>query len=69
MSFNTKYQAGEAYRDERKGSNNFFADPNKMAADIIKDLGGVHGTLSMTELVNLIQQLTQKGEPLDDKKL
>ncbi|KAF9874998.1 linoleate diol synthase [Colletotrichum karsti] len=69
MSFNTKYQAGEAYGDERKGSNNFFADPKKVAADIIKDLGGVHGTLTPTELINLVQQLTQKGEPLDDKKL
>ncbi|KAH0432490.1 linoleate diol synthase [Colletotrichum camelliae] len=68
MAFNTKFQAGESYGDERKGSNNFFADPKKVAVDIIKDLGGAHGQLNPLEVAALIQQLLQKGEPLDDKK-
>ncbi|KAF6789665.1 linoleate diol synthase [Colletotrichum sojae] len=68
MSFDQKFLAGESYGDERKGSNNFFADPMKVATDVLKDLGGVRSQTSAVEIAGLIKELLQKGEPLDDKK-
>ncbi|TDZ65292.1 Psi-producing oxygenase A [Colletotrichum trifolii] len=66
--FTQKFQAGEAYGDERKGSDNFFADPGRVAANLLKDCGGLSSQITLPDLTNLIQQLLQKGEPLDDKK-
>uniref|UniRef100_A0A0L0MYV5 linoleate 8R-lipoxygenase n=1 Tax=Tolypocladium ophioglossoides (strain CBS 100239) TaxID=1163406 RepID=A0A0L0MYV5_TOLOC len=68
MSFDEKFQAGEAYGDGRKGSANFFADPAKIAADILKDYAGIRSQASLTEITGLIKSLLEKGEPLDDKK-
>ncbi|CCF39565.1 linoleate diol synthase [Colletotrichum higginsianum] len=68
MSFDQKFMAGDTYGDERKSSANFFSDPAKVAADILKDCVGVRGQTTPAELVGLIKELLQKGEPLDDKK-
>ncbi|KAL0943400.1 linoleate diol synthase [Colletotrichum truncatum] len=68
MAFNTKFQAGESYGDERNASSNFFADPAKVAADLMKDLVGLKNQISIVELTGLIKELLSKGEPLDDKK-
>ncbi|KAH6886177.1 heme peroxidase [Thelonectria olida] len=68
MSFNEKFQAGENYGEARKGSSNVFSDPLKLATDLLKDYSGVKSQVSPKELAALLQGLTQKGEPLDDKK-
>ncbi|KAF4774550.1 linoleate diol synthase [Colletotrichum scovillei] len=67
-NFTQKFQAGESYGDARQDSANFFNDPAKIAADILKDYVSVRGQTSPAELVGLIKELLSKGEPLDDKK-
>ena len=68
MSYNEKFQAGEAYGEASKSSSNFFSDPAKVAADLLKDYAGLRGQASPTEIAALVKELLQKGEPLDDKK-
>jgi linoleate 10R-lipoxygenase len=68
MSQNEKYQAGEAYGDTEKSSSNFFADPLKVAKDLLKDYAGLRSEVSPTEIAGLIKELFEKGEPLDDRK-
>jgi hypothetical protein len=68
MSFTEKFQAGENYGEARKGSSNIFSDPLKLATDILKDYSGVRSQVSVKELAAILQGLSQKGEPLDDKK-
>jgi linoleate 10R-lipoxygenase len=68
MSFNEKFQVGEAYGESRQKSTNLFVDPLKIATDLLKDYAGVRSQVSVTELAGLIKGLLQKGEPLDDKK-
>ncbi|KAM5353671.1 hypothetical protein ACJ41O_000321 [Fusarium nematophilum] len=68
MSFNEKFQAGESYGEARKGSSSIFSDPLKLAQDLLKDYAGVRSQASVTDIVGLIKELLQKGEPLDDKK-
>ncbi|KAI2623299.1 heme peroxidase [Hypoxylon sp. NC1633] len=68
MAFNAKYQAGEAYADVEKDYSNFFSDPTKIARDLLKDCAGLAGEVTIPQLVGLIQELLQKGQPLDDKK-
>ncbi|SPO03647.1 related to linoleate diol synthase [Cephalotrichum gorgonifer] len=63
-----KFQAGEAYGDPRTNSSSFFADPTKIAQDLLKDYAGLRSQVSLPELAGLIQGLLQKGEPLDDRK-
>ena len=65
-SFETKYQAGEAYGDDDKDSN-IFSDPLKLANDILKDCSGIRKEASPKQIASLIQELVSKG-PLDDKK-
>lgn len=67
-NFNQKYQAGESYGEDRQSSSSFFADPAKAAADILKDYVGIRGQTTPAELLGLIKELLQKGQPLDDKK-
>ncbi|KAF4976448.1 hypothetical protein FZEAL_6886 [Fusarium zealandicum] len=68
MSFNEKFQAGEAYGDPKRESTNLLSDPVKLATDILKDYSGIRSQASIPELAALIKELLQKGEPLDDKK-
>jgi hypothetical protein len=69
MSHNEKYQAGEAYGDVKKAPTaNFFADPVKVATDLLKDYAGLRSEASIPEIAGLIKGLMQKGEPLDDRK-
>lgn len=68
MAYTEKFQAGENYGDAREDSANIFADPLKLATDILKDYSGVRTQVSVQELAGLIKGLTQKGQPLDDKK-
>lgn len=68
MSFDEKYQDGEAYGDAKKAPSNIFADPLKLATDLLRDYAGVRNQASLPELLGLIKELLNKGEPLDDKK-
>lgn len=68
MSVNEKYQAGESYGTERKSATNLLNDPTKLATDLLKDYAGLRGKVSVSDLVGLLAELTQKGQPLDDKK-
>lgn len=68
MPFDEKFQAGEAYGDEEEESTSFFANPLKVATDILKECEGVRSQASLPELVGLIKELLHKGEPLDDRK-
>lgn len=63
-----KFQAGATYGDDEKSSSNFFSDPVKVAADILRDYASVRSQTSQAELVGVIKELLQKGQPLDDKK-
>ncbi|KAI0885259.1 heme peroxidase [Annulohypoxylon maeteangense] len=65
-SFETKYQAGEKYGDDDKDTN-IFADPLKLANDILKDCSGIRKEASPKQIASLLQELVSKG-PLDDKK-
>lgn len=67
MAFNEKFQAGEAYGDVEKDSANFFSDPVKIATDLLKDYSGLRSEASVPQIVSLIKELLQKGQPLDDK--
>jgi linoleate 10R-lipoxygenase len=68
MAYNEKYQAGESYGEAVKGTSNFFADPAKVAKDLLKDYAGLRSEVSLGEISGLIKELLQKGEPLDDRK-
>ncbi|KAI0110077.1 heme peroxidase [Daldinia grandis] len=68
MPSDEKFQAGEAYGDVEKGSTNYFADPTKIARDILKDGVGLAGKVTIKEIVTLIEELIQVGQPIDDKK-
>jgi len=69
VSVDEKYQAGEDYGDVRtQSSSSFLADPVKVAKDILKDLSGLHGQVTVQQIVDLITELTHPGQPLDDKK-
>ncbi|KAJ3562058.1 hypothetical protein NPX13_g8709 [Xylaria arbuscula] len=64
-----KFQAGEAYEDPPKQSDeDFFSDPVKVATDLLKDYAGLRSQASVPEIVELIKQLMNPGQPLDDKK-
>ncbi|KAI1462181.1 heme peroxidase [Annulohypoxylon moriforme] len=65
-NFEAKYQAGEAYGDDDKDSD-IFADPLKLANDILKDCGGIRKEASPKQIASLLQELVSK-KPLDDKK-
>lgn len=67
-SNNQKFLAGDTYGDERKTSANFFSDPAKLVADILKDYTSVRSQTTQAELVGVVKELLQKGQPLDDKK-
>ncbi|KAJ0122549.1 prostaglandin g h synthase 2 cyclooxygenase pgh2 [Diaporthe amygdali] len=67
-SLTEKFQAGESYGDDEQDHSNFFSDPVKVAADILKDYVSVRSQTSQAELVGVIKDLLRKGEPLDDKK-
>lgn len=69
MVSDAKFQAGEAYGDPpRQSSDKFLSDPVKVAADLLKDYAGVRNQASASEIVDLVKQLLNPGEPLDDKK-
>ncbi|KAI3317044.1 heme peroxidase [Xylariaceae sp. AK1471] len=69
MTSDEKFQAGEAYGDERKQSaSSFLSDPVKVATDLLKDYAGLRSQASPQEIAGLIKELTTKGQPLDDKK-
>ncbi|KAI8959978.1 heme peroxidase [Daldinia sp. FL1419] len=68
MPSDEKFQAGEAYGDGDNGPTNYFANPTKIATDILADGKGLKGKVSIKELVNLIEELIQVGQPMDDKK-
>ena len=68
MGSDEKFQAGEAYGDPTKRSDNFLSDPVKVATDLLKDYAGVRSQASIPEIVELIKELMNPGEPLDDKK-
>lgn len=64
-----KFQAGEAYTEPQKQSDaDFFADPVKVATDLLKDYAGLRSQASIPEIVELIKELMNPGQPLDDKK-
>lgn len=67
-SMDEKFQAGATYGDDEKSSSNYFSDPVKVAADILKDYASVRNQTTQAELVGVIKSLLQKGQPLDDKK-
>jgi linoleate 10R-lipoxygenase len=67
-SMDEKFQAGTTYGDDEKSNANYFSDPGKVAADILKDYASVRSQTSQAELVGVIKSLLQKGQPLDDKK-
>ncbi|KAI1430665.1 linoleate diol synthase [Xylaria sp. CBS 124048] len=65
------FQAGEAYGDPpnpSQSTSSFLSDPVKVATDILKDYVGVRSQASLPEIVGLIKDLTNPGQPLDDKK-
>ncbi|KAI2473738.1 heme peroxidase [Annulohypoxylon bovei var. microspora] len=66
-TFQDKFQAGEAYGDDDKDSGDIFADPLKLANDILKDCDGLRKEASPAQIVSLLKELVSKG-PLDDKK-
>lgn len=68
MSFNEKFQAGEAYGDGQKTSDIALADPAQIAADLLRDYVGLRSQVSLPEITDLIKSLIEKGKPLDDKK-
>ncbi|KAK0625776.1 linoleate diol synthase [Immersiella caudata] len=61
-----KFQAGETYADEEDGPAYTFEDPARIAQDLMKELVAVGSQVSLTEVIAILQGLTQK--PLDDKK-
>jgi hypothetical protein len=61
-----KFQAGEAYADEEDGPAYTFDDPAKIAQDLMKELAAIGSQVSLPDVINILQGLTQK--PLDDKK-
>lgn len=64
MSF-LKFQAGEAYAEEEAGPGYSFEDPARIAADLMKELASVGSQISLPDVINILQGLTQK--PLNDK--
>jgi hypothetical protein len=68
MSFDEKYQAGESYKTSKEDPSSLLDNPEKLVADLMKDFAGVRSQASPAELLGLVKQLLQKGQPLDDKK-
>lgn len=68
MSFDEKYQAGESYKTSKEDTSSLLDNPEKLVADLMKDFAGVRSQASPAELLGLVKQLLQKGQPLDDKK-
>jgi hypothetical protein len=68
MSFNEKFQAGESYGDSKEDPSSLLNNPEKLVADLMKDFAGVRSQASPAQLLGLVKELLQKGQPLDDKK-
>ncbi|KHN98764.1 heme peroxidase [Metarhizium album ARSEF 1941] len=68
MSFEEKFQAGEAYGDPHKESSHLMADAADVAEYIWNHGAGVQKLTSRMEIMELIRELLHKGEPIDDKK-
>ncbi|KAI1427522.1 heme peroxidase [Xylaria sp. FL1777] len=69
MASEEKFQAGEAYDDpHRQSATDFLSDPVKVATELLKDYSGLRSQASIPEIVELIKELMNPGEPLDDKK-
>lgn len=69
MATEEKFQAGETYSDSpQQSSTDFLADPVKVATALLKDYSGLRSQASLTDIVELIKELTNPGKPLDDKK-
>lgn len=68
-SFNEKFQAGESYKDTSKEDPSSLLDnPEKLVTDLMKDFTGLRSQITPPDLLALVKQLLQKGQPLDDKK-
>ncbi len=64
-----KFQAGEAYADpQQQSASDFLSDPVKVATDLLKDYSGIRSQASVQDIVGLIKELMNPGQPLDDKK-
>ncbi|TWU77015.1 hypothetical protein ED733_007618 [Metarhizium rileyi] len=68
MSYEKKFQAGEAYRDSRIEPSHFISDAADIAEHIWNHAAGVQNLASKKEIAALIRELLHKGEPIDDKK-
>lgn len=69
MTHEDKFQAGEAYGDDHPDSGgDLLDDPLKLARQLVRDYAGVRSQATVPELVGLIKQLMNKGEPLDDRQ-
>ncbi|KAF5572016.1 Psi-producing oxygenase C [Fusarium pseudoanthophilum] len=68
MSFNEKFQAGESYGGSKEDPASLLNNPEKLVADLMKDFAGVRSQASPAQLLGLVKELLQKGQPLDDKK-
>ncbi|CAI4218929.1 unnamed protein product [Parascedosporium putredinis] len=69
MSFNEKFQAGEAYGSSQNDSTDFLSDPIALATQLVKDYAGVRSQVTPIELASLLKSmLLEKGKPIDDKK-
>lgn len=68
MSFNEKFQAGESYGASKEDPASLLTNPEKLVADLMKDFAGVRSQASPAQLLGLVKELLQKGQPLDDKK-
>ncbi|KAK0718667.1 linoleate diol synthase [Lasiosphaeria miniovina] len=62
---NDKYQAGETYKDATKAPAYSLDDPLPIAQDLVKELAGVLGQVSVKDVLGILESLTQK--PLNDK--
>ncbi|KAK0716063.1 heme peroxidase [Lasiosphaeris hirsuta] len=65
MASSEKYQAGETYADNKKGTTYSLDDPVALAQGLLKELASVNSQVTLSEVVGIIQSLTAK--PLDDK--
>ncbi|KAM0207497.1 hypothetical protein ACHAQD_012015 [Fusarium lateritium] len=68
MSFDEKYQAGESYKTSKEDPSSLLDNPEKLVADLMKDFAGVRSQANPAQLLGLVKELLQKGQPLDDKK-
>ncbi|WPH03723.1 Hypothetical protein R9X50_00660600 [Acrodontium crateriforme] len=69
MSFDEKYQAGEAYGEAPKPTpSGFFSDPVAAATAILRDYAGARCEATLPQLINLIKSLTMPDTLIDDRK-